>query len=573
LSISPSARIQKRIFLPDDYKINTWDTLKVYFDLLIDEKPLNVQEMKAWLAKASELGSVISEDMAWRYINMTRNTEDETYKSRYEDFVLNIQPYIAPLSDILNQKTLGLLEEFPVDGEEYQIMKKGLEKEVKVYRKENIELFTQIQIKQTEYQALMGGLNVEINGQEMTLPKASTYLLSLDRELREEVWIKINSAREKIKDKVNAVFDELLKLRHQVALNAGFKNFRDYMFVAMGRFDYNPIDCFQFHAAVEASIVDILNSQALLRKEKLGLETLKPWDTAVDINLKEALKPFLSGQELLIKAQKCFKAISPELEACLKTMEKMGHFDLESRKAKAPGGYNYPLEETGVPFIFMNAAGTLRDVVTMVHEGGHAVHSFAVNSLELSAFRNPTMEVAELASMAMELISMEHWEHFFTNPEELRRAKADHLSDIIGTLPWIMTIDKFQHWIYENPEHSHIERENKWEEILLQFSTPVVDWSGFEDFRKNMWHKQLHIFEVPFYYIEYGIAQLGAISTWKNYKENPKVGLEKYLAALKLGYTKPIADIYKTAGIRFDFSEEYIKDLVHFVKSELDKLQ
>lgn len=250
----------------------------------------------------------------------------------------------------------------------------------------------------------------------------------------------------------------------------------------------------------------------------------------------------------------------------------MGHLDLESRKGKAPGGYNYPLAEIGVPFIFMNATSTLRDLVTILHEGGHAIHSFVTRDLELANFKSTPSEVAELASMTMELISMDHWDLFFDHPENLKRAKKEHLEQIIETLPWVATIDKFQHWIYENPRHDRSDRTRQWNRIFDRFSDNITDWSGLQDQKDNLWQKQLHLYEVPFYYIEYGMAQLGAIAIWKNYKKDPKKGLQGYLNALKLGYMRSIPEIYRAAGIKFDFSREYISELMQFVQEELEAL-
>jgi oligoendopeptidase F len=276
--------------------------------------------------------------------------------------------------------------------------------------------------------------------------------------------------------------------------------------------------------------------------------------------------------DLVEKTISCFNRLDPFLGDCIKTMQKIKHLDLDSRVGKAPGGYNYPLSEIGIPFIFMNATSTLRDLVTILHEGGHAVHSIVTKDLELVDFRHTPSEVAELASMSMELISMDHWDVFFDNADDLKRAKKEHLEQIIQTLPWVAVIDKFQHWIYENPTHSLDERKEKWIEILEAFSDTETDWSGLENFKDYIWQKQLHLFEVPFYYIEYGFAQLGAIAVWKNYKEDPKKGLDGYLAALKLGYTRTIPEIYEAANIAFDFSREYISDLIAFVKREMERL-
>jgi oligoendopeptidase F len=256
----------------------------------------------------------------------------------------------------------------------------------------------------------------------------------------------------------------------------------------------------------------------------------------------------------------------------LEIMKDNGLFDVESRKGKAPGGYNYPLSETGAPFIFMNSAGIFRDLTTMVHEGGHAIHTFLTADLELNDFKHCPSEVAELASMSMELISMDNWDVYFKDEEELKRAKKDQLFDVLKTLPWVAVIDQFQHWIYTNPEHTDEERYEAWAQIYTRFGAGMVDWEGIGQAKQNLWQKQLHIFEVPFYYIEYGMAQLGAIAVWKNYKENPEKGLQQYLDALKLGYTKTINEIYETAGIKFDFSAAYVKELAAFVKAEMDKI-
>ncbi|MCI0752005.1 MAG: M3 family oligoendopeptidase, partial [Flammeovirgaceae bacterium] len=380
---------------------------------------------------------------------------------------------------------------------------------------------------------------------------------------------KISERRLKDCEKLNNLFTKLIGLRHQVSVNAGFTNFRDYMFKALGRFDYTTQDCFDFHKSIESQVVPILNDFTHERKTGMKVDVLRPWDKAVDPQGREALKAFKDGKELTEKTIEVFKRLDPFLGQCLSIMKEMGHLDLESRMAKAPGGYNYPLSEIGVPFIFMNATSTLRDMVTIMHEGGHAIHNFLTRDLELNDFKSTPSEVAELASMSMELISMDHWDVFFPNAQELKRAKREHLEDLIETLPWVATIDKFQHWIYENPTHSVEERKSQWNKVLDQFSDTITDWSGLQHVKDFVWQKQLHLYEVPFYYIEYGMAQLGAIAIWRNYKKDKQKGLESYMNALKLGYMKSIPEVYKAANIKFDFSETYIKELMEFVKGEL----
>jgi oligoendopeptidase F len=447
-----------------------------------------------------------------------------------------------------------------------------MKKAVEIFREENIPLKTEIQTESQKFGQINGAMTVMVDDKELTLQQAGVLLQSTDRALRESIYFKISNRRLKDKDKLDDLFSHLVSLRNQVATNADFKNFRDYMFAALGRFDYTPQDCFNFHESVSKEVVPLLDDLSKRRKKLLEVDELRPWDKAVDPTGREPLKPFNTGDELLELSTEVFSSIDPYLGERLKIMKDMEHLDLESRKGKAPGGYNYPLAEIGVPFIFMNATSTLRDMVTLMHEGGHAVHSFLTKDLELGAFKHTPSEVAELASMSMELISMDAWHLFFKDEEALVRAKREHLEQIIETLPWVATIDKFQHWIYENPDHSFDERKQNWNEIFNQFSDSITNWSGLQVQKDYLWQKQLHLYEVPFYYIEYGMAQLGAVAVWKNYKEDPDAGLAGYLNALKLGYTASIPEIYEAAGIKFDFSREYIRELMTFVKDELEDL-
>lgn len=559
-----------RKFLPEEFVLKAWDDLKPFFDDLLNRSIDDIENLRRWFSDRSELESIISEDLAWRYIRMTCYTENQDYLKSYQDFIQNIQPEIAPYSDKLNRKVADspLLDELAKE-EGYNILVRNLRKEIEIFREENIPLFTEINTETQKYAQLSGAMTVEVEGKTLTLQQASVYLMSTNRSLREEVYRKINERRLRDKDELDALFSKLISLRHQVAVNAGFKNFRDYMFKALGRFDYTPQDCFDFHDAIEHEVVPLLNEFAKERRKSLGVDALRPWDKAVDPEGREALKPFTNGRELTEKTIQVFSKLDQYLGQCLSIMQAMGHLDLESRIGKAPGGYNYPLAEVGVPFIFMNATSTLRDMVTIMHEGGHAIHNFLTRDLALNDFKSTPSEVAELASMSMELISMDHWDVFFRDEAELNRARREHLEDIMETLPWVATIDKFQHWIYENPNHTVEERRQEWNRIFAQFSDTVTDWTGFETARDYLWQKQLHLYEVPFYYIEYGMAQLGAIAVWMNFRKDSREGLQGYQNALKLGYLRTIPEIYEAAGIRFDFSRDYIRELMGFVRNEL----
>lgn len=560
-----------RTYIPTDLEIK-WETLEPIYKELLARFINSKEELEKWLHDRSELEAALEEDFAWRYIRMTCDTNNEQLLQNFQYFATEIEPKIAPYSNELNKKLVASQYLEKLDKDKYFIYLRGVKKSLELFREENIPLQTEIQLEQQKYQQISGSLSVHIDDKEYTLEQASVFLKGTDRAKRQEVWEKITARRLQEKDKINDLFDHLRKLRHQVAVNAGYENYRDYKFQELGRFDYTPQDCYAFHGAIETEVVPILREQAQQRKEALGLETLRPWDMDVNPSGKPALKPFQNGEDLIEKSIQCFSNINRYLGERLEIMKENNLFDVESRKGKAPGGYNYPLSETGAPFIFMNSANTFRDLTTMVHEGGHAVHTFLTADLELNDFKHCPSEVAELASMSMELISMDNWNVFFDNEEDLKRAKRDQLVDVLKTLPWVAVVDQFQHWIYTNPGHTAEERTDAWVKIYEPFGAGFADWSGLEEAEANLWQKQLHIFEIPFYYIEYGMAQLGAIAVWKNYKENPEKALADYLAALKLGYTKTIKEIYETAGIKFDFSAGYVKELAAFVKAEIEKL-
>lgn len=561
-----------RIFVPENLEIQ-WEKLEPLLLELKNREINSVEDLERWLKDRSELEAALEEDFAWRYIRMTCDTTNEELLQSFQYFATEIEPKIAPISNDLNKKLIESPFVEKLEKDKYFVLIRSVKKALQLFREENIPLLTEIQVKQQTYQSITGAMSVNIDGKEYTLEQASVFLKDVNRNVRKQAWEAVTARRLQDKDKLDELFNELLKLRHKVALNAGFENFRDYMFQALGRFDYTPHDCYKFHESIEREIVPILRKEAEKRRVALGLHELKPWDMDVDISGKPALKPFNNGQELIDKSIKCFQALNPYIGERLEIMKENGLFDVESRKGKAPGGYNYPLAETGAPFIFMNSANTFRDLTTMVHEGGHAVHTFISADLELNDFKHLPSEVAELASMSMELISMDKWDVFFDSDEDLKRAKKDQLRDVLKTLPWVAVVDQFQHWIYTNPEHTTAERKTAWKEIIEPFGNNFTNWKGYEEALENLWQKQLHIFEVPFYYIEYGIAQLGAIAVWKNYKENPELALEKYLAALKLGYTKTIKEIYKTAGIEFNFSSDYVHQLAKFIKTELALLE
>lgn len=567
-----SADIQKlpRTFLPENFEVKDWDSLKPYFEELLEREIRSAGELETWLHNLSELEAVVTEDACWRQIRMTCDTDNKEYEEAFNYFYTEIQPKIQPIADKLNRKLVESPYCRQLDRDKYFTYIRSVKNSIELFREENVPLFAELSVQQQQYGVITGKMTVNVNGQELTLQQAAKYLENPDRKLREEVYHKINSRRLQDKDALNELFTSLVAKRKKVAENAGFPNFRDYKFREMGRFDYTPEDCYEFHEAVKLHILPLEKQILEYKRQKLGLDKLRPWDVAAEPEGVEPLTPFKTGNGLLEKTIACFDKLNPYFGDCLRKMRELNRLDLESRKGKAPGGYNCPLPETGAPFIFMNAAGQSADVTTMLHEGGHAIHSFLTHHLELNAFKDYPTEMAEVASMAMELMSMEYWDIFYPDPEDLKRAKYQQLERVITIFSWIATIDKFQHWVYLHPNHSLEEREAKWMEILDEFSTGMIDHNGLEEYRKYSWQKQLHLYEVPFYYIEYGIAQLGAIGLWKQYIENPGKALDNYMKALSLGGMKTLPELYEAAGLKFSFSPAYISELTDFVKSRME---
>jgi oligoendopeptidase F len=569
-----SADIKKleRHFLPTNFTVTNWESLEPFFKTLLEQELNSKADLEQWLKNMSELEAVVSEDACWRQIKMTCDTTDKTLEEAFAYFCMEIQPKLQPYADALNKKFVNSLFTKELDEQRFFTYLRSVKKNIELFREENIPIQAELSVMQQQYGAIAGKMTVEVNGQEFTLQQASKFLESHDRSLRETVYRKIQDRRLQDKDAMQTLYTQLIEKRDAIAKNTGFANYRDYKFVELGRFDYSKEDCYNFHEAVKLHVLPLIEKIYAKKKEKLGLDTLRPWDTEAEPAGIQPLKPFNGGNELYEKSVACFEKLNPFFADCLKKMHELKHFDLESRKGKAPGGYNCPLTESGAPFIFMNAAGTMNDVTTMVHEGGHAIHSFLSHNLELSAFKEYPMEIAEVASMAMELFSMNHWESFFDNAADLKRAKEHQLERTITIFPWIATIDKFQHWVYENPTHTVEERTAKWMKILQEFSTKAIDFSGLEAYRAIGWQRQLHLFEVPFYYIEYGIAQLGAIGLWMQYKQNPEQAITNYINALSLGGTKTLPELYAAAGLKFDLSPTHIKTLMDFVNTQMEAL-
>lgn len=562
-----------RNYVASDFQCDSWESVENYLKDLKSRNISTKESFKQWLLDKSELEAVLEENMAWRYIKMTVNTLDEQLTESYQFFVNEIQPHIAPYEDLLNRKMME--SEFIAELEKedaYKIYFRGVRTALELFREENIPIETELNTLSQQFGAISGKQQIEFQGKTLTMPQAANFLKETDETIRKEVFELISKRRLEDRNALDELFNKLVTLRDQLAINAGCSDYREYKFKALGRFDYSIQDCLNFHDAIETLIVPISKEITQRKLAKMGKDKLKPWDAEVDPDGLAPLKPFTTGEELLDKSIRVFDQLDPYFGSCLKTMKEGGFLDLESKTGKAPGGYNYPLYESGIPFIFMNAAGAQRDLSTMVHEGGHAVHSFLSRTLELTGFKSLPSEVAELASMSMELLTMDYWSEFYTSENDLKRAKLEQLESIVKVLPWIAQIDAFQHWIYTNPKHSVIERTEEWMKLNKRFGTGLTDFTGFENVLETSWQKQLHLFEVPFYYIEYGIAQLGALGVWTNFQVNPTEAIEKYKNALSLGYTKSIPEIYRTAGLDFDFSKNALQKISKNLTEQMNLL-
>jgi len=556
----------KRKYLSNNFDPNDLQVVEEHLVELRDRNLNSADELRSWLLDYDEFIRATNECARWKFINSSIDTTNPEFKAAVEHEIKVIGPKTKPYFNALNKKFIEspFLQE--LDADEYFIIKRTTQKRVEIYREENIALYTDLGIKEKQYSELLASMCIEWNGEELTLQQANKLQKNKDRAIREKAFRKVNEQRLKHSQKLDKLFSELVQLRHQIALNAGFENFVDYQFAALSRFDYTRADCSDFHDAIQTVASPVFNNIYLTKQEKLGYESLRPWDTEVDESGLSQVAAFSNQEELVNNSINCLTAAHPFFGECLTTMKEMNRLDLESRKGKSPGGYNCSLSDTGVPFIFMNSVGSIRDVRTILHEMGHAVHSFLSHDLNHPISRRYPSEVAELAAMAMEFIGMEHWKDtMFFNDEDLKQARKFQIENPFKLFPWVALVDKFQHWIYTNPTHTIGERSDKWVELYDAFMPNSVNYEGLEDIKRVIWHKQKHIFERPFYYIEYALAYLGAVAIWRNYLSNKDQTIAEYKAALSLGNTKSIGEIYEAAGIKFSFNKEYITELIEFL--------
>jgi len=559
-----------RSFLPDELDLGDWSAVQPSVEKLLAREVADAEDLERWLLDSSELQSAVSEERSRRYIAMTCNTEDGEAEQAYLHLVEKFMPAAKPWFHRLNLFYLGCEARGQLDMARYGVLDRDVVVEMELYRDANIELQTQASVLSQKYQKISGAMTVQFRGEELTMPQLGKHLEVTDRAERQEAWEASSARRLQERDAFNEIFDELSELRGKMARNADCADYREYIFKSYRRFDYTPADCEAFHAAVEQHVMPLANDLAERRREALDLDVLRPWDYGVDPQGREPLRPFEGAEELGAGCRRIFAKVDPELEAQFVGMLEGNELDLDSRKGKAPGGYQSTLDEQRRPFIFMNAAGLHRDVETLLHEAGHAFHAIAARHDPLVEYRHAPIEFAEVASMTMELFGDDYLNEFYSD-DDAARAKRKHLEGIIGLLPWIARVDAFQHWIYTRPGHNGDERTAAWLALGERFET-ATDWSGYQEQQDSSWQRQLHIFCYPFYYIEYGIAQLGALQIWNTYKQDPQLALSNYRAALALGGSRPLPQLFEAAGAKLAFDADTITPLMDRVGEELATL-
>jgi oligoendopeptidase F len=576
----------KSDFVPADLDGTRWDQIEPLGRALLERPVGSVEDLERWLVDRSELDAACSEAQANLYIAMTCHTEDQEKQAAFTRYIETIPPRLKPLAFELDKRQAELFSRLRPDASRYGVLERATRAEVELFRAENVPIQTELAKLSQRFDQVAGAMTVTFEGREQTLPQMARYQEATDRSVREAAWRAVAERRGADRDVIDEIFDRMIELRDRMARNAGFDDYVGYAFRSMHRFDYGPRECFEFHRACAEVVVPLMRRLESRRASLLGVDVLRPWDLSVDVKGRPPLRPFEGGRQLMRKSVATFRRLDERLAAMLSRLgdgseargaEGGACLDLDSRRGKAPGGYQYMRDRSRRPFIFMNAAGLQRDVATMLHEAGHAFHSMLCEREPLVAYRHAPIEFAEVASMSMELLTMPHWgpagdECFYTDEEQLGRARRQQIERSVTLLPWIATIDAFQHWLYTHPGHTRAQRTAYWLDLDRRFGSSC-SWSGLERFREFAWQRQGHLFNHPFYYIEYGIAQLGALQLWlMSLEKGEEAAVEAYLRGLALGGSRPLPELFAAAGLRFDFGPTTVARIVERVERELEKL-
>jgi oligoendopeptidase F len=564
------SRFHPRVYLPETLDLNNTAALDPVFDRLVASlaQASSAAALVQWLDAYDEVCAAISEDGTRAYIALTCQTDDPERERAYLHIIENVQPWLKPRQFAL----LRQLAAHPAFSElppHYAVFRRSVENRVRLYREANVARETEEARLGQQYAKLCGAMTVFFDGEERPLPAMGPVLEETDRARRQAAFELVSARRLQDRAAMEDIFDRLLELRGQIAAEAGFADYRGYAFAHRERFDYTPEDCLRFHDAIAEYVVPLRRELQERRRRELQLPCLRPWDLNVDPAGRPPLRPFADARELARKTQALFLGLDARMEEAFRSLADNGLLDLASRKGKAPGGYQQTLAEARMPFIFMNAAGSQSDVETLLHEAGHAFHALAAREQRPAAYRDAPIEFCEVASMGLELLAAPRIDVFYADaPQAAARARQEHLEGILQLLPWVAVVDAFQHWLYTHPGHARAERAERWMELVERFGG-IEDWTGQEDARRYFWQRQLHFFEVPFYYVEYGIAQLGALQLWQQSLRDPARAIRSYHAALELGGSRPLPELFAAAGLRFDFSAGTLRPLIEDVRAAL----
>ncbi len=557
-------------WLPEGLELKAWEQIEPWYRKVLALPINSAADLERWLIDVGELNSAVGQESAKRYVAMTCQTDDPEREEAYLYFIREVEPRLKPLQNEIRNRYLDSPYRKELPDDRYQVLDRAMENRRALFREANIPRETKLAELEQQYQKIIGAMTVTFRGKERTLAQMSPFLEETDRAIREESWRLCSARRLRDRETLDDLFDRMLVLRMEIAREAGFDNYVDFAYRQRERFDYGVPEALKFHDAIETVVVPLAKMIQEEQAEKLGLESLRPWDTAVDPLGRPPLRPFEDVARLAEGTERIFREVDPELGAQFAYMMRQDLLDLANRKGKAPGGYQTTFEEERLPFIFMNAVGLDGDVRTLLHEGGHAFHTLASRGQTLANYRESPIEFCEVASMTMELFGARHLDPFY-DKADADRSNRKLLEGIVLILPWIATVDAFQHWLYLHPGHSRDERRAAWRGLIERFGG-IIDWSELEEVRDHTWHRQLHIFLYPFYYIEYGIAQLGALQIWHRGLTDPVGAVGDYRKALALGGSRPLPELFQAAGIRFGFDEPLIAPLMSAINQELGQL-
>jgi oligoendopeptidase F len=552
-----------------------WEHLEPLYEELAKRELTCAKCLEGLILDRSDVDAAAAEAASVLYINMTCHTDDERANKAYLDHIENVQPKLKQAAFELDRRIAHSAFAAELDHDRYGVYLRNVANNVELFRAENIPLETELNRLDQEYSQIFGGMTVMFQGEERTIPQMSLFQELADRAVRESAWRTVAQRRSQDRERIADIYERMIDLRQQIAANAGFENYRDYMFRAKRRFEYGPGECEAYARGVEEVCVPALRRLQAERAELLGTEgkRLRPWDFYVDVRGRAPLRPFKNAGELVERTSRVFHRMDASLGAMFDTLRQGHCLDVETRKGKAPGGYQANRDWIRKPFIFMNAAGIQRDVETLLHEAGHSFHALLSRQDPLLAYRAEIpLEFGEVASMGMELTAHPFMDEYYPgDPDAADRARRFHLEQLAGLLPIVAVVDQFQHWIYTHKGHTRAERTRVWVELSRRFGGEV-DWTGLEDFLDTSWHRILHLFSVPFYYIEYGIAQLGALQLWLNYRADPRAAITQYKSALALGGSRPIPDLYRACGLEFNMGPDMTRRLWAEVEKELAHL-